>query len=167
MVKSKFVSRKCSFNHITSAKLNELKTKQIKKRSLLKIQWGVRAFQEWRQHWLESSELYDNKIFECNLDQVGSLTKTNLAYSLCLFLPEVTKVKDGEAYPGKTLYQMVIAIQRYLNEKGLDWKLIDGTGFQTVKVVLDNVMKECAHDNIGIVKQQAEVITYNDEQSLW
>ena len=67
---------------------------------------------------------------------------SNLSHSLCLFIPEVTKIKDGAPYPGATLYQMVIAIQHHLNKGGLNWKLIDVFEFKNVKTILDNVMKE-------------------------
>ena len=63
---------------------------------------------------------YDCRIFETNLEEVNILTKANLAYSLCKFIPEVTKVKDGAPYPGATLYQLVIVIQRHLTEKRFD-----------------------------------------------
>ena len=82
------------------------------------------------------------------------------------FIPEVTKVEGGE-YPGKTLYEMVLVIQKHLNESGLKWKLIDDYEFNSVKNVLDNVMKERVHDNIGMVKKQAEVISMDFENLLW
>ena len=81
--------------HVISTKQNELKTKQIKKRSLLKIQRAVGAFEEVRQYQLELSEHYNNEIFDSNLDDVVGLTKENLTDSLCLFISEVTKVKMG------------------------------------------------------------------------
>ena len=33
--------------------------------------------------------------------------------------------------------------------------------------VLDNVMKQCTLDNIGTVKHQANVISYEFEEKLW
>ena len=147
--------------------MRELLTKFIKKRSLAKIQWGVRAFQEWRSHHIDDSMNYDSQIFETNLDDIESLMKGNLLYSLCKFIPEVMKVKDGSPYPGATLYQMIIAIQQHISEKGLNWKLLNGIEFANVKVVLDNVMKERARENIGMVKRQAQVISYEFEKQLW
>ena len=164
---AKPVSRKCLFNKVSDEQLTELSMKQMKRRSYAKMLWGVRAFQEWREHKLASENQYDCTIFETNLENIGSLTKQNLAYSLCKFLPEVTKVKDGAPYPGATLYQMIIAIQKHLSESGLDWKLVDGPEFGNVKTVLDNVMKERAMNNIGTVKRQAKVLSYTVEQKLW
>ena len=127
----------------------------------------MRAFSEWRKNKLESRDNFDPIIYETDLERCDSLTKANLCYSLCCFIPEITKLKDGSLYPGCTLYQMIIAIQRYLSENGLNWKLIEGCEFSSVKTVLDNVMKERARDNIGTVKRQANVVTYDYEEMLW
>ena len=94
------------------------------------------------------------------------MTKVSLCHALCSLIPEITKVKDGSAYPGATLDQMIVSIQHHLVENGLNWKLIDGTEFAKVRTVLDNVMKECAQNNIGTVKRQANVITYEYE-NMW
>ena len=141
---SKSVSTKRTFNRISDERLQELKTKQIKKRSLAKIQWAVHVFEDWREDKLKDFVNYDFTVFETSLEKVELLMKENLAYALCKFIPEVRKVKDGAPYPGQTLYQLVVAIQCHLKEKGLDWKLIDGHEFSEVKVVLDNVMEERA-----------------------
>ena len=61
----------------------------------------------------------------------------------------------GTDYPGKTLYEMIICIQKHLNENGVNWKLLEDSEFKTLKTVLDNVMKEHAESNIGLNKCQA------------
>ena len=90
------------------------------------------------------------------------LIKENLEHALCRFIPEVTKVKGDGPYQGKTLYQMIVAI---LNINKLNWKLIDGNEFQNLRVVLDNVMQERTAMNIGVTKCQAQVISYETEQT--
>ena len=147
--------------------MRELQTRHIKRRSLAKMQWAVRAYSEWRINHIKNDDTFDVKIFDSDLEKPESLTEENLAFALMCFIPEITKVKDGAPDPGATLYQLVVAIQRHLNEKGLDWKLIDGPKFRKVKTVLDNVMKEHVRDNIGMVKKQAEVITFDFQDMLW
>ena len=44
---SKTVSRRRLFNKISDDKLKQLQTKQIKRRSFAKMQWAVRAYNEW------------------------------------------------------------------------------------------------------------------------
>ena len=117
---AKIVSKKRIFNKIFHVKMRELSTKFVKHRSLAKMQWAVRAFQEWRQYRLHDFVKYDCKIFETNFDDVQSPTKDNLVYSLCKFIPEVMKVKDGAQYPGATLYQIVFVIQHHISKKGIN-----------------------------------------------
>ena len=145
----------------------ELKKVNMKKRSELKMMWAVRAYNEWRNNRLSDIVNFDNNIFEANLDQVDSLRKEQLEYAMCRFIPEVTKLKSGEDYPGKTLYEMCVALQKYLNMNGKNWKLVDGPDFRELRVVLDNVMKERALRNIGMTKKQAGVIPMNFEDEMW
>ena len=74
---------------------------------------------------------------------------------------------NGNEYPGKTLYQLVVSIQRYLNEQDINWKLVDGPDFKNLRVVLDNLLKERALQNIGITKHQAQFIPVEFENELW
>ena len=131
------------------------------------MMWAVRAFKEWRMNRLNDIMQFDNAIFAANLDEIESLSKENLEYTMCRFIPEVTKLKSGKDYPGKTLYEMCVAIQKYCNLNGKNWKLVDGPDFQQLRTVLDNVMKDRALRNIGMVKNQAGVIPMGFENSMW
>ena len=153
---AKIVSKKRLFKSVSSAKVELLKKKQLKKRTFSKVKWAVRAYQEWRECRMQdpNNYNYDSKIFEANLSDLVNLTQDSLQHSLCRFIPEVTKVNEGGEYPGKTLYEMIIGIQKYLTENQIHWKLIDGPEFVNVRTVLDNTMRERAQSNIGMVKKQ-------------
>ena len=60
---------------------------------------------------------------------------------------------------------MLAAIQKYLSVNKIRWKLVDEC--EDLKTVLDNVMKERAKLNIGMVPKQAELITYEFEETMW
>ena len=122
----------------------ELKQVQLKKRTEFKMMWAIRAFNEWHTNRLNDIENFDNKIFEANLSDVDKLSKESFEYAMCHFIPEVRKLKSGDDYPGKTLYEMCVAIQKYVNLNGKRWKLVDGPDFTELRNVLDNVMKERA-----------------------
>ena len=130
------------------------------------MQWGVRTFNEWRRAKLDDVINFDVKIFEADLTKVELLNKDSFIHAMCNFIPEVTKL-DGSDYPGKTLYEMVTSIQKYLHQNNKFWKLLDDSEFRDVRTVLDNVMKERADDNIGLVKKQAGFIPSDFEDSLW
>ena len=85
---------------------------------------------------------------------------------MCIFTTEVTKV-NGDTYLDKTLYQLTFSIQTFLSENGINWKLVDGLYFKQFRVVIDNVMKENALQNIGMIKKQAQLIPLNFGRSLW
>ena len=152
---------------LTSTKLAQLKIKQIKKRTFSKMQWGVRAYCDWRSQRLSDVINFDVKIDEADLLNVQKLCPNAFIHSMCRFIPEVTKVRDGSDYPGKTLYEMVTCIQKYLHENGKYWKLLDDMYFNEIRTVLDNVMKERALNNIGTTVRQAGYITVDHENLLW
>ena len=160
------MSTKRKFNFSTSARIEQLKQIQLKKKTEAKVKWAVSAYNDWRNNRLYNFQ-YDVGIYYADLNNLETLEKNNLQHALCHFLPEVTKVKGDGMYPGSTLYQMVVAIQKYLNINKINWKLIDDVEFSDLKIVLDNLMKERTALNVGVTKKQAQVISYKDEQNLW
>ena len=155
------------FAFTTEKKIMDLKKIQLK-RTEAKMNCAVNSFMEWRDARLETYT-YDYGIHMCDLFDLKSLEKMNLNHSLCRFIPEVTKSKGEGPYPGRTLYQMVVCIQKYLNINKIQWKLLDphDQAFTDLRTVLDNVMKERASLGIGTTKKQAETITYDYEEKLW
>ena len=155
------------FKRITEDKMKMLKQEQVKRRTYAKVQWAVKAFKEWRNNRLSDAIGFDVRVYECDIDQVECLEKDTFEYAMCKFLAEVTKVKDGSDYPGTTLYQLCVSIQKYLLLKGKNWKLVEGGQFIQLRTVLDNLMKEHAQCQLGTVKRQAGVISLNIENDLW
>ena len=157
---------KRSFNFASEDRIEKLKQTRLKKSCESKIDWAVGAYVDWRNERLENYQ-YDPAIYFSDLLKLEGLEKENLNHSLCRFIPEVTR-KCGEGpFPGATLYQMIVAIQKYLNVNKIKWKLIDGDDFEDTRTVLDNVMQERTAQNIGVVKRQAGIISYEHEESLW
>ena len=162
----KAVSRK--FKYLSEEKIADLKTMRLKPNSARNVNWGVNAFNEWREDRLFHFQ-YDIGIYYADLDDTQNLSKENLNHALCSFIPEVTKQKGHGPYLGKTLYQTIKAIQKHLNVNKLDWKLVEGCDkeFEDTIVVLDNVMKERTAQNIGVNRRQANVISEEVEDRLW
>ena len=156
--------RKFSFK--SEDRIAELQQIHLKKKTEAKVNWAVNAYNDWRNERLVNF-IYNVGIYFADLNKVNELTKENLQHALCRFIPEVTKVKGEGPYPGKTLYQMIVAIQKYLQVNKLNWRLVDGPEFIDLHTVLDNVMQEHTAMNVGVVKRQAEVISYETEKDLW
>ena len=126
------------------------------------MNWGVVAYGRWRSARLKE---FPNSII-ADLNDLGSFTKEAFVNSMYYFVAEVTK-QNGELYPGVSLYQMCVAIQKYLNFNKIPWKVVEGDGFEDLKVVLDNVMKERMQMGVGTGKKIAKLITYEMESDLW
>ena len=86
---------------------------------------------------------------------------------MCKFIAEVMKVKDGSDYPGKTLYQICVSIQKHLKQAGVHWKLVQGDDFTDLRMTLDNLMKQRAVNNFGTTTKQAQVIPLNVQDKMW
>ena len=163
---NKSVSRKFTrFKSVSDEKLQELKEHKLKKQTYAKMMWGVNTYKEWRVNRLQKN--FDLKIWQTDLDNVNGISVESFTYSLTRFLAEVTKAQDGSDYPGHTLYHLVISIQKFVNEQGKDWKLVDGREFCEVRTVLDNLMKDRASRNIGMVVKQVNYVSLDYENTLW
>ena len=126
---------------------------------------GVRAFNEWRIEKMKDPSV-EEFIVNCDLNEVKGVDKNQFIASMCRFIPEVVKV-DGTDYPGKILYEMVTSIQKYFHQGGVYWKLLDDVEFCDIRNMLDNVMKERALTNVGVIKRQASFISMDVEKELW
>ena len=157
-----------NFNVVSDEHVEQLKCIKLKPKTEAKVNWGVNAYNEWRNYRLHTFN-YNVAIYYADLNHLESLTKDNLNSALCRFIPEVTKQKGDGQYPGRTLYQMICAIQKHLQVNKLYWKLLEGEGseFSDIRVVLDNVMKEQTAANIGVSKKQVSVNTLDMENELW
>ena len=164
-INSRTVSNPRKFNFVSDARIAQLKNVTLKRCTEAKMNWGLKAFNEWRDQRLETFN-YDVGIYGADLNDLEHLTLDNFRHAMCYFIPEVTKSKGDGLYPGRTLYQLCMSIQKYLNLNKIPWKIIDGPEFEDVRNVLDNVMKERTAMNIGVKRKQAQYITYEFENRM-
>ena len=71
-----------------------------------KVHWAKCMYSDWRSFRNSQSDL---QSFECDLDNVTSVTKSNLNEAICCFITEVKKV-NGSEFPSRTLYDIVICL---------------------------------------------------------
>ena len=154
------------YNLLPEARIKQLQQIQLKKKTEAKCNWAVSAYNDWRQERLETFN-YDAPIYFADLCNLDSLTKENFQHAMCRFIPEVQKRNGNGDYPAKTLYQMVVSLQKYLSVNKINWKLVEGPDFEELHTVLDNIMREHTQANIGVTPRQADVISYKAEEKLW
>ena len=102
----------------------------------------------------------------CDLSHVSTINVNLLSFTLCRFLTEVKKL-DGSQFSPKTLYDILMCIQFFLETVGFSWKLISDDELKEVKFTLDNVMKQRTAQGIGISVCKADVLIMTDEDILW
>ena len=158
--------RKRNYNLVSDSKIAKMMEVKFQQRTEAKIKWAVKLYNEWHDMRLDKVD-YEEQIFDADLNDVSKLTKENLEFALCRFICEVKKVKEDADYPGKTLYQLVCALQNYLKKHDLNWCLVHSDDFVNFQCVLDTVMQERAARAIGTVKRQAQVISSDYENKLW
>ena len=97
---------------------------------------------------------------------MSTITVESLVFGMRRFIIEVRKL-DGEDFPPKTLYQIVLCVQFYCETEGITWQLLEDEAFKELKFTLDNVMKQHTSSGIGIIVKKADIISKTDEDILW
>ena len=110
-----------------------------------KITWVRRMYSQWREY---RNGLDNGEMILCDLDDTETITEENLVFGMSCFVTEVRKV-NGEQFPAKSLYEIVMCAQFHLESVGFQWKLLNDMRFVDLKFTLDNVMKERCKDNVG------------------
>ena len=147
-----------------SDSLEDLVTKSIPLATRQKADWAVKLFESWKT-WLK---LQPNSNLE--LDALDSdlkeMNETDLDKIIGMFVQQVRK-RNGELYPGKTLYELVVSLQKHLEINQRHLSLIDRSDFPSIYYALDVSMKNSAKSGIGLTTKQAEPITSEQENELW
>ena len=91
------------------------------------------------------------------------ITEYYLKFALCHFITKVKKV-NGSDFTSKTIYDIIVCIQFHLECMGFNYKLIIDATF---KFTLDNTIKACTAQGIGITIRKAQVLSATDEDLLW
>ena len=118
-------------------------------------------YREWREH-----SISQNETFMCDLDDKETITLDSLSVAIPHFISEVKKV-NGQPYPSKTLYDIVICVQFQLELFGFTFKLLNDQDFSSIKWSLDNLMKKRTTEGVGMSVKKAQILSVSDEEYLW
>ena len=121
-----------------------------------KIRWVRNMYVDWRNH---RNSVSPGEIVNCDLDNVQSIDENSLLFAMPRFITEVRKL-DGSEFPSKTLYDIVICVQFYLETLGFTFKLLNEDVFSKIRFTLDNVMKKRVADGIDSAVRQAQVLSF-------
>ena len=147
----------------SDSEMLKLSGKQFAQNTDQKISWAVDMFVDWQKNRMLDPNC-PSEILWTSLDD-PDLNKAHLCYSLCAFVNEVRR-KDRADFPGRTLYDLVLCIQFYLEKRGTFWRLIEDDDFKRLKFTVDNLMKSRAAARLG-VRSSASPISFDQEEILW
>ena len=116
---------------------------------------------------MEDSEGCDPRLFASDLHDTKFVDKALFAFSMCNFITEVIKL-NGEDYPPNMLKELVYLIQMFLHAKRVFWFLLDKSDvvFRDVLYVLDNEMKRCISEGLGVVRLATPVSLSIEEKNV-
>ena len=157
--------RKRNYNSISEDKIAKMMEVTYQQRTKAKIQWALKLYKDWCEMHLDKVD-YNDKIYDADLDS-DTLSKENLSLHCVVFICKAKKSRDQGDFPGRTLHQIVCAIQNYLRKREINWKLVHSEEFSGFQCVLDKVMQERSEQNIGTIRKQAQVISLQYEDELW
>ena len=143
--------------------MGALARKDFASQTKKKINWVKTMFDEWRNYRNNDENMGD---IDLDLDNDATISPLSLNYTVCRFLTEVKKL-DGSDFPPKTLKEIVLALQFYLEMRGYSYHLIDDDMFREIRFTLDNLMKKRTILGLGNHVRQAQVITFADEERMW
>ena len=146
----------------TDDELKEVARNAVPIQTRKKALWAAGVFDQWRV-WRNQKAETDKDISIVH-PPLQMLTKDELDFCLCRFICEVRKA-DGAEYPGKTCYEIVTSIQKYLEINGKCFKLLSDTDFKQFQLTLDSEMK--AREGVNKPVKQAEFIDDDKEDRLW
>ena len=144
--------------------LDRLAKKNFSKKTCQKIKWICKIFWEWRNFCNETNT--SGELIMCDLEDVDSISIDSLNFGLVRFLTEIKKI-NGDEYPAKTMYEILICVQFHLETLGFPFNFLQDDRFMEVKFTLDNIMKDRTERGIGTKRKQAEVFTKLHEDILW
>ena len=86
---------------------------------------------------------------------------------LCRYLTE-TRRTDGTEYPPKTLYLLLVGLQRYINsEKQTQIKLLQNNEFRALQNLCNSLFNQLHAKGVGAGVKKTQPLTAHDEAQLW
>ena len=143
--------------------LQNMARKNFSEETTKKVNYVWKMYSQWRIQRNDSG-LYE--LITCDLDDHETINEHDFTSSMCRFITEIKKV-NGEQFPAKTLYEIVLCVQFYLESVGIVWKLLSDDKFSDLRFTLDNIMKQRSSKSVGCGIRKADVLTAVDEDILW
>ena len=101
--------------------MRRLSRKNFSEETMKKVAWVHHMYSQWR---IYCNSLDNGEYIYCNLDGHETITQENIVFSMSRFVREVTKL-NGEQFPAKTLYEILMCVQFHLESIRFNWQLLN------------------------------------------
>ena len=129
----------------------------VPKATRQKADWAYKVFEQWRI-WKSASEAIPPLLEMCAQE---------LDNNLSTFVREARK-EDGSRYPGKTLFELIASIQKYICLHGQQINLLrKDSGMDNLRLALDYEMQQSAKEGVGLRERKADYVAFDQESNLW
>ena len=140
---------------LSDQKLEQMSHKNFSEDTMKKVKWVVKMNHDWSVHRNSSDDL-DGIYFDFHKKE--TIMQDTLLFALTRFTMEVKKM-DGNDFPAKTLYKILICVQFHLETMGFGWKLLSAEAFKELKFTLDNIMKLHTSRGFGKKVKLVDILT--------
>lgn len=146
---------------------NDLKVLEagfIPKNTIKKREWAIKKFNAWRTERNTRADSTE-KISAKNIE---SFSVEELVFCLSCFVLEAKDVKMNQYRP-KTMLELVLNIQQYINTKIEHdvYKFLTDVRFKKLKGVIDSVFSKQCQRGENAPRKAADIITPEMEDILW
>ena len=148
---------------LNDGQLDLYTVKKFSEETNKKIMWVKRMYVNWRTY---RNKISTGEMIFMDLDDIKTIDEANLLFAVPRFITKIRKV-DGSDFPAKTLYDIVICLQFFLETQGFNYKLLNNDGLSKIRFTLDNLMKKRTEDGVGNSVRRAHVLSFTDEDLLW
>lgn len=126
--------------------------------------WAAKLFNNWKTNRESLTEEHD--FVECLKEDFTSWNPEQLNFWVPKFLYEIRK-KNGDRYPGNTLVSILSGLQALINAaQNVNINFFNSTN-KKITNALDTNMKISAKSGVGLHKNSSEVISRQEEETLW
>ena len=126
--------------------------------------WALNNFEAWR-----TSGSLDDTAHRYPKEILLTDDKKELCSCLCKYVME-TRKENGEPYPPKTVFNLLSGLLRFTREKkanAFNFLSQSDADFAPLQKVMDSFFRQLHADGIGTRIHQSDVLSYEDEASLW
>ena len=150
------------FNELkTDSDLEEAKASSIPENTRKNTSWAVNVWKAWSAHRRKTCSSVTEWPIHLFIAQ-----PQDLDYWLSKFVLEAKK-ESGEPYPPDTLYGICAGLLRYIRERRPEINIFKDYQYTGFRKTLDGEMKRLRSAGIDMKKRQAELISVEEEDTLW